>query len=57
MLSSLYDGVFIAKRMGQREGHPSTTGLCTLALRESQGCAKFSNLLTNFLETTLKLLT
>ena len=30
-LGSFYDGVFIAERMGQREGHGSITGLYTLA--------------------------
>ena len=30
-LARLSDGVFIAKRMGRREGHQSMTGLCTLA--------------------------
>ena len=31
-LTSLYDGVFIAERMGRGEGHPFITGLCTLAI-------------------------
>lgn len=29
-LGSFYDGVFIDETMGQREGHGSITGLCTL---------------------------
>ena len=30
-LAGLYDGVFIAKKVGRREGHQSVNGLCTLA--------------------------
>ena len=29
-LAGLYDSVFIAKKMGRREGHQSVNGLCTL---------------------------
>ena len=31
-LASLYDGVFIAERIGRREGHRFVTGLCTLVI-------------------------
>ena len=31
-LASLYDGEFIAERMGRREGHRLINGLCTLAI-------------------------
>ena len=42
-LASLYEGMFIAERMGRGEGHRSATDLCTLAKpynmpgRETQG--------------------
>ena len=42
-LTSFYDGGLIAERMGQKEGHQSAFGLCTIAKpynmprQESQG--------------------